>query len=189
MAVFAMFGALMYASKEIMAVLPNIHLLGMFTMLLTVVYRSRALYPIYIYALLEGLTWGFPVWWPPHLYIWTLLWGVTMLLPRDMPPRAAMIVYPAVCALHGVFAVRVKGLDGETVFGGAASLGYKPTVASERRWLLETFVFNYSGNAYGRIVEIEFVQKLRDEKKFSGLEELKDAINRDAETARRLLGI
>lgn len=95
----------------------------------------------------------------------------------------------AVCALHGVFAVRVKGLDGETVFGGAASLGYKPTVASERRWLLETFVFNYSGNAYGRIVEIEFVQKLRDEKKFSGLEELKDAINRDAETARRLLGI
>ena len=56
-------------------------------------------------------------------------------------------------------------------------------------WLLETFVFNYSGNAYGRIVEIEFVQKLRDEKKFSGLEELKDAINRDAETARRLLGI
>lgn len=95
----------------------------------------------------------------------------------------------AVCALHGVFAVRVKGLDGETVFGGAASLGYKPTVASDRRWLLETFVFNYSGNAYGRIVEIEFVQKLRDEKKFSGLEELKDAINRDAETARRLLGV
>ena len=101
-AAFAMFGALMYASKEIMAVLPNIHLLGMFTMLLTLTYRSKALYPIYVYALLEGLTWGFPVWWPPHLYIWTLLWGVTMLLPRDMPPRAAMIVYPAVCALHGL---------------------------------------------------------------------------------------
>ena len=102
MAVFAMFGALMYASKEIMAVLPNIHLLGMFTMLLTVVYRSRALYPIYIYALLEGLTWGFPTWWPPHLYVWTILWGVTMLLPKNMPDRAAMLVYPAVCALHGL---------------------------------------------------------------------------------------
>ena len=95
----------------------------------------------------------------------------------------------AVCALHGVFAVRVKGLDGDTVFGGAASLGYKPTVASDRRWLLETFVFNYSGNAYGRIVEIEFVQKLRDEKKFSGLDELKAAIQRDAEAARHLLGV
>ena len=97
-----MFGALMYASKEIMAVLPNIHLLGMFTMLLTLVYRSKALYPIYVSAVLEGLTWASPVWWPPHLYIWTLLWGVTMLLPRDMPPRAAMMVYPAVCALHGL---------------------------------------------------------------------------------------
>lgn len=102
MAVFAMFGALMYASKEIMAVLPNIHLLGMFTMLLTVVYRSRALYPIYVYALLEGLTWGFPTWWPPHLYVWTVLWGLTMLLPRNMPDRAAMIAYPALCALHGL---------------------------------------------------------------------------------------
>ena len=102
MAVFAMFGVMMCASKEIMAGLPNIHLLGMFTMLLTVVYRSRALYPIYIYALLEGLTWGFPTWWPPHLYVWTILWGVTMLLPRRMPDRAAMIVYPAVCALHGL---------------------------------------------------------------------------------------
>ena len=101
-AAFAMFGALMYASKEIMAVLPNIHLLGMFTMLLTVVYRSRALCPIYIYALLEGLTWGFPTWWPPHLYVWTILWGVTMLLPRNMTDRAAMLVYPAVCALHGL---------------------------------------------------------------------------------------
>ena len=97
-----MFGALMYASKEIMAVLPNIHLLGMFTMLLTLAYRSRALYPIYVYALLEGLTWGFPLWWPPHLYLWTVLWGVTMLLPRNMPDKAAMIVYPAVCALHGL---------------------------------------------------------------------------------------
>ena len=46
MALFAMFGAAMYASKELMAVLPNIHLLGMFTMLLTLVYRSRALYPL-----------------------------------------------------------------------------------------------------------------------------------------------
>ena len=102
MAVFAMFGTLMFASKEIMAALPNIHLLGMFTMLLTVVYRGRALYPIYIYALLEGLTYGFPLWWPPHLYLWTILWGVTMLLPRDMPDRAAAAVYPAVCALHGL---------------------------------------------------------------------------------------
>ncbi len=111
-------------------------------------------------------------------------WDFRRSMSQCCPPGSK-----AVCALHGVFAVRVKGLDGDTVFGGAASLGYKPTVASDRRWLLETFVFNYSGNAYGRIVEIEFVQKLRDEKKLLGLDELKDAIHRDAETARRLLGV
>lgn len=95
----------------------------------------------------------------------------------------------AVCALHGVFAVRVKGLDGDRIFGGVASLGFKPTVASDRRWLLETFVFNYSGNAYGKLVEVEFVEKLRDEKKFSGLVELKAAIDHDAATARMILAV
>ena len=134
MAAFAMFGALMYASKEIMAVLPNIHLLGMFTMLLTLVYRSKALYPIYVYALLEGLTWGFPVWWPPHLYIWTLLWGVTMLLPRDMPPRAAMIVYPAVCALHGLAYGALYAPWQALAFG----LGWEGTIA----WIIAGLPFD-----------------------------------------------
>ncbi len=103
MAVFAMFGVTMYASKEIMAVLPNIHLLGMFTMLLTLAYRSRALYPIYVFVFLLGLVYGFPLtWWPAYLYIWTVLWGVTMLLPRNMPDKVAAVVYPVVCALHGL---------------------------------------------------------------------------------------
>lgn len=95
----------------------------------------------------------------------------------------------SVCALHGVFAVQVKGLvDGHTL-GGVASLGYKPTVASDKRWLLETFVFDYCGSAYGKIVQMQFVQKLRDEKKFSGLDELKAAIAHDANTARLILNI
>lgn len=95
----------------------------------------------------------------------------------------------SVCALHGVFAVRVKGLESSKIFGGVASLGFKPTVATDRRWLLETFVFDYAGNAYGRIVQVEFVRKLRDEKKFSGLSELRAAIDHDAQTARTILGL
>lgn len=91
----------MFTSKIIMEALPNIHLLGMLTMVYTVVFRIEALIPIYIYVLLNGLYAGFDVWWIPYLYIWTLLWGITMLLPRKMPKKLAMIVYPAVCALHG----------------------------------------------------------------------------------------
>ncbi len=98
---FAMFGSLMFCSKLIMEAFPNIHLLGMFTMLLTVTFRAKALIPIYIYVMLNGLYAGFNPWWVPYLYIWTILWGITMLLPRNMPKRVACVVYPAVCSLHG----------------------------------------------------------------------------------------
>lgn len=100
-AVFGMFGALMYASKLIMEVAPNIHLLGVFTIVLTVVYRKKALYPIYVFILLTGLFSGFSMWWIPYLYLWAVLWGVTMLLPRNMPKKIAPIVYMTVCAAHG----------------------------------------------------------------------------------------
>lgn len=101
LAVFSMLGALMYASKLLMEVAPNIHLLGVFTVAFTVVYRKKALYPIYIYVLLNGLFCGFAAWWIPYLYIWTLLWGAVMLLPTRMPKPVRPFVYMSVCALHG----------------------------------------------------------------------------------------
>lgn len=100
-AVFGMLGALMYASKLIMEVVPNVHLLGVFTVALTVVYRKKALYPIYTYVFLNGLFAGFAAWWIPHLYLWTLLWGAVMLLPQNMPGKVRPIVYMSVCAAHG----------------------------------------------------------------------------------------
>ena len=84
--VFAMFGAAMFVTRVIMAALPNIHLLGMFIMILT----------------LEGVFAGFDTWWMPYLYIWTILWGITMLLPKRMPKKVGCIVYPIVCATHGL---------------------------------------------------------------------------------------
>ena len=100
--IFAMLGTLMFTSKIIMEALPNIHLLGMLTMTYTLVFRTKALLPIYIYVFLNGLYAGFSVWWIPYLYTWTVLWGVTMLLPREMPKKIAIIVYPLICGLHGL---------------------------------------------------------------------------------------
>ena len=97
-----MFGTLMFCSKILMEALPNIHLVGMFIVLFTVVFRAKALIPIYIYVVLVGVYGGFSPWWVPNLYIWTVLWGVTMLLPRNMPKKVAAVVYPVVCALHGL---------------------------------------------------------------------------------------
>lgn len=101
MTLFSMFGALIFGSKMLMEVLPNIHLVGMFTVLLTVVYRAKALIPLYIFVLLNGLISGFNMWWIPYTYIWTILWAVTMLLPNNMKPAVAAVVYPLVCSLHG----------------------------------------------------------------------------------------
>ena len=59
MTVFAMLGAVMYCSKIVMEWAPNIHLLGMFTITFTIVYRMKALIPIYVYVLLNGFFAGF----------------------------------------------------------------------------------------------------------------------------------
>ena len=96
-----MLGTIMYVSKVIMELLPNVHLIGVFTIAYTVVYRKKALYPIYIYVLLNGFFSGFAVWWVPYLYIWTVLWGMTMLLPKSINKKAAPLIYMSVCALHG----------------------------------------------------------------------------------------
>ncbi len=99
--VFGMLGALMYASKLLMELLPNIHLLGVFTIAITLVYRKKALYPICIYVLILGLFSGFATWWIPHLYLWAVLCFATLLLPKKIPPKIKPIVYMSLCALHG----------------------------------------------------------------------------------------
>lgn len=100
-AVFGMLGAIMYASKSVMELFPNIHLLGVFIVAFTVVYRRKALFPIYIYVILNGIFCGFATWWIPYLYVWTVLWGAVMLLPKKMPKKVCVIVYMSVCAAHG----------------------------------------------------------------------------------------
>ncbi len=102
MIVFAMLAALMFAAKVAFEVLPNIHPIAMFIMTFTVVYRVRALIPIYIFVLLFGAYYGFSIWWLPYLYIWLFPWGATMLIPQKISKKIAMVVYPIVCGLCGL---------------------------------------------------------------------------------------
>ena len=57
--IFGMLGALMYISKVLLEFLPNVHLIGVFIVASTVVYRRKALYPLYIFVFLTGLLSGF----------------------------------------------------------------------------------------------------------------------------------
>ena len=125
MALFSMFGAMMYISKVLMQFLPNVHLLGMFVILLTALYRKKALIPIYIYVFIEGFFSGFNVWWVPYLYIWTVLWGVVMLLPKNMSKTVQAVVYPIVCSLHG-FLFGILYAPAQALFFG---LNFEQTLA------------------------------------------------------------
>ena len=102
MCIFAMLGSLMFCSKLIMEMLPNIHLLGMFIGAFTVAYGKKALIPIYIFVMITGVYAGFSTWWIPYVYIWAVLWGMFILIPRRIPRKLAMVVYPTVSCIHGV---------------------------------------------------------------------------------------
>ncbi len=92
----------MFVSKLLLEFLPNVHLIGVFIVAFTVVYRYKALYPIYIFVFLVGLYNGFSIWWIPYLYLWAILWGAVMLLPKRMSVKTSVIVYALVCGLHGL---------------------------------------------------------------------------------------
>ncbi len=86
-------------------------------------------------------------------------------------------------AARGIFAVRVHGLA-ERPLDGVASLGLRPTVDDSGRVLLETYVLDWSGDAYGKLVHVELLHKLRDEARYDSLEALTAAIAADVQQAR-----
>lgn len=132
--IFGMLGALMYASKVLMELFPNVHLLGVFVIAMTVVYRRKALYPIYTYVLINGLFAGFSSWWIPYLYVWTVLWGVTMLLPQNIPGKIKPLVYMCICAAHG-FLFGVLYAPAQAIMFG---LSFKGMIA----WIVSGFPFD-----------------------------------------------
>ncbi len=97
-----MLGALLFCSKLLMEWAPNIHFIALFIITFTLVYRAKALVPIYVFVLLTGVYGGFNVWWVPYLYIWLPLWGLAMLLPRRAPAWLLTALAMLAGALHGI---------------------------------------------------------------------------------------
>ncbi len=98
---FAIFGSMMFASKQI-EVIPNFHPLAMFIATFTLVYGAKALIPTYVFVFLEGLYAGFGVWWVPYLYIWAPICLATLVLPKKMSKTKATVLVSVICGLHGL---------------------------------------------------------------------------------------
>lgn len=113
-------------------------------------------------------------------------------------PTANVILQRNKLPMTGVYAVKateitvaachessVQDQDGKTVeWQGVANIGIKPTVAGTPEPSLEVHIFDFSDDLYGKRLTIEFCQKIREEKKFNGLDELKAAIANDMQVAR-----
>lgn len=101
-------------------------------------------------------------------------------------PTANMALAPETELKAGIYAVRFRRPDG-SIHDGVASFGYRPTVTENGAALLETFVFDFSGDLYGEVCSVSFFGHLRDELKFDGLDPLVAQIRRDEEEARAML--
>ncbi len=97
-------------------------------------------------------------------------------------PTANVAPESPVLPPDGVYAVEAI-LDGR-VFGGVANLGTRPTFGGDAKRLLETHLFDFEGDLYGRELEVAFVSRIRDERKFADAAELRAQIARDAAAAR-----
>ena len=85
--------------------------------------------------------------------------------------------------LTGIFAVQVSGA-GDSPLRGVASLGIRPTVKQQGEAVLEVYIFDFSGDLYGRHVRVDFLHKFRDEEKFADLAALTRQIAVDVASAR-----
>jgi riboflavin kinase/FMN adenylyltransferase len=99
-------------------------------------------------------------------------------------PTANIALDPTTRLAHGVYAVRAH-VDGKTS-DGVASFGVRPTVDNGPP-LLEVHLLDFHGDLYGREMEVEFVQRIRDERKFDSLASLTEEMERDKERARAIL--
>jgi riboflavin kinase/FMN adenylyltransferase len=101
-------------------------------------------------------------------------------------PTANIRLEAEPCPLQGVFAVRAR-VEGEQWRGGVVSLGRRPAMGGGE-FLLEVHLFDFDGDLYGCRMEVEFVEKLRDELNFDGVEALMSQMNMDEKQAREILG-
>jgi riboflavin kinase/FMN adenylyltransferase len=100
-------------------------------------------------------------------------------------PTANMELGTYLRPAYGIYAVRVH-LPDERVRGGAANLGIRPMFDPPKE-LLETYLFDFTGDLYGRTVEVALIERLRGEEKFDGLDALVAQMNADVVRARALL--
>ena len=99
-------------------------------------------------------------------------------------PTANIRIEDELCPRQGVYAVSVE-VDGQTLMG-VANIGYSPTF-DDYLFTVEVHILDFSGDIYDKPIRVNFISRIRDEEKFSGIDALSAQIQKDIETGRKIL--
>ena len=110
----ALMAALIFGTKVALAGIPNVNLNSVLIILTVVFFGWKALYTVYIYVLLEGLVFGFSVWWVGYLYVWAILVIVAMLLRKN----DSALIWAVVAGVFGLVFGLLMYLEWFVINGG-----------------------------------------------------------------------
>ena len=107
---FGLFGAVLVVVQVALAILPNIELVSFFIIVYTLVLGKKAFYPIYVFVIVEGLIYGFGLWWISYLYVWDVLAIAVLLFRKNEQPVVWVIIsglfgllFGALCSIPYLF--------------------------------------------------------------------------------------
>ncbi len=115
-ALFGVLGGLTFAAKVAMMSLPNIEPVSLLVMLFAVTFGKKALFPIYVYVLLEFALFGFGLWSAAYLYVWAILALASWLLRKMRSPLGWAVLSGAFGLLFGLLCTPVYVLTGGPTF-------------------------------------------------------------------------
>jgi energy-coupling factor transport system substrate-specific component len=95
---FGLFGAILVVVQVALAILPNIELVSFFIIIYTLVLGKKVFFPICVFVIVEGLIFGFGLWWFSYLYIWFILTIAVLLLRKNKQP----IIWAIISGVFGL---------------------------------------------------------------------------------------
>jgi len=99
-------------------------------------------------------------------------------------PTANINLQDELCPKTGIYAVTVE--YNNRIYKGVANIGYSPTF-DDNQFTVEVHLLDFTENIYDEKIRVNFIARIRDEKKFAGIAELKEQINQDIKTADKIL--
>lgn len=116
----ALFGALMFGTQVAMASLPNIHLVAMFIILAAILFSWKAMYSVAVFVMLEGLVFGFGIWWASYLYIWPILAAVAAIFRAN----DSALFWAVIAGVHGLCFGALCAIPYLFIGGWSAAVSY-----------------------------------------------------------------